>query len=442
MSLEFLKILVVAWATLWVGVGVVRLARGRFSSIYVVMIVFYVLFIVPLLLDVTMGLPEYRNQPGFLLSFEDPAVNPIYLGYMAFIAPLWVLGARQSKRTLAAPRLTFKVLLPLGAVLLGPLGLLLAYPEAMDYVTHYGHSLSIDVNPALSGLISGVTVLSVLAAIGFIILAKRTWYTTVGLMPMVTLSVWMNGKRAIIAIFLVMFLVTLLYKRAIRRFALVGMPVALMAGFMLFSSYYLGNIRSNYDEVYKSPTEIYTNNRIDFGRDDVTKMTIYAELNPDIMRILEYRGQSFLFNLMPWIPRAVWPNKPLPYAQYVTSAMLITPPQLRGWGMTTSLLEEAIANFSWWGMLIGPLMILGICNYGDRPRRNDASIFTVIVASLLLAVHAVAFYPIIAAYTLYVVHLNRRISREMRREREQKRWDALNDLTLERREFPRSSGMY
>ena len=62
--------------------------------------------------------------------------------------------------------------------------------------------------------------------------------------------------------------------------------------------------------------------------------------------------------------------------------------------MTTSWLDEAIANFSWLGMLLGPLVPGLVCAIGDRRRSSGARSLTLLVASLLLTVNLVAFMSI------------------------------------------------
>jgi hypothetical protein len=95
-----------------------------------------------------------------------------------------------------------------------------------------------------------------------------------------------------------------------------------------------------------------------------------------------------------YVPRALWPEKPYPYAVYFTSALFLIPPQSLGWGMTTSWLEEAIANFSWFGFLLGPLVPALICRIGDSRQNVIAGSLTILVSSLFLAVQLAAFAPL------------------------------------------------
>ena len=76
------------------------------------------------------------------------------------------------------------------------------------------------------------------------------------------------------------------------------------------------------------------------GRDDVTKMAIYAELYPNELEILDYPFQSFLFTSTMYVPRELWSDKPWPYAVYATSALMQIKSQYVGWSMTTGILDE------------------------------------------------------------------------------------------------------
>jgi hypothetical protein len=122
------------------------------------------------------------------------------------------------------------------------------------------------------------------------------------------------------------------------------------------------------------------------------KFTIYAELHDEYHNILDYRGQSVFYNFVCFVPRSMWPNKPWPYAQYLTAAMLFRKSvEDIGWTMTTSWLEEAIANFSWAGVLIGPLFLSLVCRIGDQTSNRSTQALGVLVGSLQLLLSPSAF---------------------------------------------------
>jgi len=96
-------------------------------------------------------------------------------------------------------------------------------------------------------------------------------------------------------------------------------------------------------------------------------------------------------------------RKPLTYACYFTSAMRGSSPQDWGWGMTTSIFDEAIANGSWFGLLAASLVIGILCRIGDSCSDVLVFLLTAIVASLLLTVQLVAFAPLALIWVMMIV---------------------------------------
>jgi hypothetical protein len=143
--------------------------------------------------------------------------------------------------------------------------------------------------------------------------------------------------------------------------------------------------------------------RVDYGRDNNLKAAIFCELaDAGDVQILDFRGQSMLFYLTMYVPRRLWPEKPWPYAVYMTAYSLHTRPVDLGWGLTTSFLDEAVANFGWAGLVIGPLtftLLLRICDLSPDPL---VKVIGVLVACLLMTVQFVAFAPLAIAWFLYL----------------------------------------
>src|SRR5690606_38518167 len=107
------------------------------------------------------------------------------------------------------------------------------------------------------------------------------------------LDFWLNGKRAIVLIFL--FFLGLFYLIKYKNVKSILFSIFLCGVFFVYSNWYQGNVRDYGGEV--TFKEKYENIRIDYFRDQRVKMAIYAQLNPSIMSILDYPGQSLLFNV-------------------------------------------------------------------------------------------------------------------------------------------------
>ena len=403
---------VMVWLTITMVQSARALARGDQRSILFVQIVFYLFFGLPLVLDLVVGPPAFTYQRGFLLGQQDRTTNLIYLGYLAVIPLVFTAaGGPRRPHVAAEPMQQVRGVLRVfawAAMLALPFVVMLAPApeEYARYAVYVGNAPG--GNPGYHSLVTLVATLSVISSVLILTAPNTPAPLRVATMPFLALAVWIHGKRSIVALALLL-AVYLLWTRGVlrgRRFLVVSLTAALALG--IFSYAYqtaLGRVDDR--PVARSEANVaspvYVNYRVDYGRDAVTRQTIYAELHPDELQVLEYRGQSLLFDLLFFVPRRSWPEKPYPYAVYATAAMFDIPPRDMGWGITTSWLEEAIANLGWLGLLAGPLLPALVCRIGDRRRSPFAGLLTVTVASMLLILHLIAFMPLFALWVATVV---------------------------------------
>lgn len=399
------NLLTFVWLAHWALLAFRHLAGGRPHSILFVILVHFIFCGVPPLLDVVFGTPDYAMFPfpGFELASADPATCLIYCAYVSAIPPLWWIFGRGSlppaSLATAASETQSKsypswLYVLLNVLLVSPLGFLAFAPDWEMYAT-YAHVLR-DVSEearehhAYIALASRLSILSVAALL--FLRPRLTLGFGMVLVPWWLLDVWLFGKRSEIALSLVL-VMYVLWARGVLRGSrlLVGVTVCVTA-LTIYSYVYQAATRGI---SVGSSFAAYTNARIDYGRDDAIKLTIFAELNPEVVQILEHRGQSLLFYLTAWIPREVWPEKPLPYAQYFTSALFQQPPREWGWSMTTSCLEEAIANFGWLGMLLGPMVPLFVCRISDQTQNGFIRLIGLPIVLLFLSVQCIAFAPLL-----------------------------------------------
>jgi hypothetical protein len=79
---------------------------------------------------------------------------------------------------------------------------------------------------------------------------------------------------------------------------------------------------------------------------------------------------------------------------YATSAVFAQRANWIGWGITTSWIDECVANLGWIGIVAAPLSLGLICRAGDRFGDPVLKILTIAVAMLLIAVQFAAWYPV------------------------------------------------
>ena len=398
-SLTFLWLLACAWHAFH------RLKQHRLDSINAVVIVHFILCGIPIALDVLAGKPSFTEEPGLGDAAEDIPTAVAFCLFVSFCPIIWLWAGKSAGR--AAPKIYVEyshvVRRPIYVVcwLLAtlPVLLVLASPERDEYLI-YGSPVrgTLAQDPSDWHNFVAMSAMVGVLAIAVLLSVKRTVRTQDWLAAgvLTLFDCWINGKRAIVAVAIIALGYTfwskgLLVGRQL-KLALTGGVLFLVA----FSFFYQSKVRFAETPFQVGTTgSVYENFRGVFFRDDRIKMTLYAEIHPERMRILEYRGQSVVFNLLFFVPRSIWPEKPWPYSVYFTSAMLnIYPPRSLNWGMTTSWLEEAVANFGWLGILIGPLSIACLCRLGDSYRWPALTIVTVLVAVLLMSVQLSAFMAI------------------------------------------------
>jgi hypothetical protein len=139
-------------------------------------------------------------------------------------------------------------------------------------------------------------------------------------------AMWINGKRHIVMIVAVQFAYILWEKRLIRGMRLLYVATIGILGLALFNHWYLEQFKYVGRLSQGASRSRYTEFRIDYGRDDVIKLAIYAELHPDQISILEYRGQSMLFYATAFIPRSFFPDKPYPPTNPIRTRNMLLPP--------------------------------------------------------------------------------------------------------------------
>jgi len=115
--------------------------------------------------------------------------------------------------------------------------------------------------------------------------------------------------------------------------------------FILYSSY-TGKGREG--DPYVSYTMYY-------GRNYCVKTAIYDQLNGN--KMLDYRGQSILFDLFFYIPRSVWPNKPGMYSKFSTSYSQGMHGLESSTNFYVNIWAEYISNFHLFGIFIALLFI-------------------------------------------------------------------------------------
>jgi hypothetical protein len=427
-TIEGLNVLTFSWLSFWAILSFLGIVRGERYSILFVIIFHFVFCGIPLLLDVIYGKPEYFKVSGYYNPSRDNLTCIIYCLYVSTVPMIWWWTARTNRnhktasctdisepftyRTTKSPRInklalaiSFSLLiLPILAWGLSPNPALFNTYGAGAGGTEASASflLSTEEYDFYTNIISPLTQISLLGAIGILALQTRfSLKVTLFILPFLFISSWLNGKRNLPALTAFLVLSFFWSKGYLRGKRFVVACLLLILTFTLFNNFYQMQIRDREFGNNTDQSQYYESLRLDYGRDHNIKLAIYAEFHPE-KAILEYRGQSFFFYSTMYIPRKFWPEtKPWNYSIYHTRAAtekLI----LDEWVMTTTILDEAIANFSWLGMLVAPLIVSLVCRIGDSCKNSFVSTLTNLNAILFITLEFGVFNPLFILWLLMV----------------------------------------
>jgi hypothetical protein len=377
------------WLTFWLIYSIVKVVKGKRNIIYIAYWEFYIFFAGPLIMDIFNGPFEYKNfMQGFILATRDLHTN-ILTDIFLILCPIIFFLFGRDKRAYKDYKhqvdingllnqlkgIRFIIYPLLWIMMASPLILTLSSGQA-SLLTEYGFSVKIlsqgIEGPVVWGTIFTLSFLSVLSAGIYTLLRKRLNIIEIIFMFLfVTLAIFVNGKRNIVAITAAIFLIVNFVKGRLngKKLFLLGSIIAI--GLAFYSSFYLLKVK----DFTSSNGNVTKTMYIDNGRTDRVKMAIYSTVNPEELSIVNYTGQTVLYELFFFIPRSLWESKGYPYHLYFTNKLIYPDPYPTSYeemevmfygGMTTSFLDEAIANFSWGGFLIGPLVIALISRLGDR----------------------------------------------------------------------------
>lgn len=172
----------------------------------------------------------------------------------------------------------------------------------------------------------------------------------------VLIYIYVVGKRYLIAELLIFTTIALLIRnKTLNRKTVIFLIISSLL-LILFSIYYQFFIKIN-DSGF-TLNNIYNYLKIDFSRDYAVTYSIYKRMEFNNFELI-YQGIVRFVTF--FIPRSIYPLKPLPFAQVITSYMLgYDKPFLLGWGTTTTFIAELIFYF---GYILGSLFTFVITKF-------------------------------------------------------------------------------
>lgn len=228
-----------------------------------------------------------------------------------------------------------------------PIILALVIPSYRGNFLSYGARYTVEGVVEIPAYILGISTIAFL----YFLLNTEKKYVKKNILSVILMiiTIYLRGSRAIIAtVFAMGFYALILSNKLNFKKALKIILILIPIFMIVFYGYHL---------FFRNASEsFYSYYSIDFSRDYTTIFSIYAHQNG--INILEYPGQSFIFCLLFWLPRSIFPWKPYPFATYITLALLgsnINNVEYLSLRTTTNIFSESIANF---GIIFGTIFII------------------------------------------------------------------------------------
>lgn len=370
--------------------------------------VFFTLYSIHTYFDLIYGMPNYGSKfYNFKLAYENLETNLIYLLVILILNAVLFFSQVKLRKydlnnsdlfkkpsRLVLVFLYFLILFPLFLLFLSPLpSVYFNYGEIRGYIgtpTYFFHNFMINFT-LLSALI--------ITYLRFIEGRQITNFKSALLLTVLVIDVYLNNKRTVMFIFLSYFILDYYYSRASGLLNKIKLLFGVLV-FLLSYTFYANNIKYDDGRVIDE----YLQYRIEFGRDDVLKYSIYKTivLGDDI---LEYPGQTILGSTAIYVPRSVFEKKPYPYAQYLTNSLVWndTGPALNGWSLTTSIVDEFVSNFKLWGIPILLFFYISVLFFANKFLVNLKSLLLLCVFILWHFVHVVPFAPLLYFFMLLLL---------------------------------------
>jgi len=399
-----LHVFTFVWLSAWAARATVNITSKNRRSASFLVLVFFVFYGVPILLDIVMGVPEYAFTPGLRYGATSETTNAVYDLFVMSCPVFWWYTSRSffpaSRYLVVSPGRRAQRVLYL--LLASPLLALVFAPQRgvyLRYAAILGNNLSGESRDYYA-IIATLTVISLAAGVGLLLIHRNFVRALFLILPFMALAMWLQGKRSIVALGFLLIWTAAWMRGFLTRSRAITFGILCVIAFAGYVAWYEATFRP--DAVANSYST-YENSRIDYGRDHDLKSAIFCELD-DSDKILDYRGQSMLFDLTMYVPRSVWPDKPWPYPMYLTAYALQIQTQREELEteITTSLLDEAVANFGWAGLLLGPVVFALLCRVCDHSPDPLVKVVGVLLACLFLTVNLSAFMPLMLAWFLYL----------------------------------------
>ena len=344
--------------------------KKNYSLFVFVFFIYEVIYVLPVIFYWIFGLPDYKFFIGYNMAVNDEFTDIVYCILITIGILVYYFYLKKEKYTNEISEIFAKIKLPMffqknrGIIililmffsLLPMIGIIIS-PNPRVYLTTLGYFSGGRYTPNQSEIIFHQNT-RFIVTIGFfslILIRILTKNILIRFFSFFCIIFWVlfSEKRTSFALLIFAFAFIDIYKSSSRNFKRSNIVLILIRALIIVVTYfYIYGMVSGKNEMNDiSSLDTF---RQYFFRDADLKLAIYWRLNPNNYYLLDYNGQSLLYNLFFYIRRAKWPNKPWPYDVYATCGALgLKNFVYFDWNVQVNWISEWMANFGYFGYFIG-----------------------------------------------------------------------------------------
>lgn len=320
----FIDLITFLLSTIFLVSSIKKLINGKFSLFYVCLIVYYFMNCFPIGLQFYYELDFAKDISSiFYKALTDEYVSLCYDILTLLTCCIFYLWGNKYSKTNGNGILVFSsfkmcsvidILITL--MMFFPIVLAVSLAPQPNIYWEYAYFYTVDDDMlSIEGLYHNYIINPVLYVSFLFTLLKyfnkrhSSIFYSIDIYFCIFLITWISQKRTIMVFLLLGILMIDFFKRNDYK-KLIKKSALFITVIVVYFIYYSKNVKDTGSDLFQTFT-MY------FSRLNVEKVAIYDLFNDD--KMLDYRGQSVLYDFVFFVPRVIWPSKPAMYTKYFTA---------------------------------------------------------------------------------------------------------------------------
>lgn len=406
--------LIAVFINLLILVRTVGQLKNKLKMLDIVLLLFQIIFVIPIVFEWIFDIQDYSyKSPGFHAALNDSTTNILYSLFTILVSLLLYFYSKKEtitnnsydiKKSLMNLKINRKIYLLAVILMFLPSILIIFSPSPEKYLTQYAYfqrypdvatSSELWFHKELLGNAGYVSLVSILITKTF---SKNTFFNNFLIYSAAITTGILNGKRTLFTLIIFAILSVDILKTPKGKFPYKKIIINILLIILVFVAY------AFIIDKHTRNVSTIDNLRLYFFRDTDVKFAIYALLNPERYKILNYWGQSYIYNLFFYIPRKLWENKPYPFDIYVTASALGYPAEtVLSWSFQTSFFGEAISNLGIFGIPFSIWFIGKIIKTSEKTENTLVIVLGLFVIMFSFMNHFGAYYKYLILWIVLVI---------------------------------------